>query len=57
MLPLFIPTLLFGIEAIGAAVTGSGGSMPAFLILVAISLAAIVLAPLAAALALRFQLQ
>jgi heme exporter protein B len=57
MLPLFIPTLLFGIEAIRAALTASGGFMPAFLILVAISLAAIVLAPLAAALALRFQLQ
>ena len=57
MLPLFVPTLLFGIEAIRAALTGSGGFMPAFLILVAISLVAIVLAPLAAALALRFQLQ
>ena len=57
MLPLYVPTLLFGIEAISAALTGSGGFMPAFLILVAISLASVVLAPLAAALALRFQLQ
>lgn len=56
MLPLYVPTLLFGIEAIGAALTGSEGFMPAFLILVAISLASVVLAPLAAALALRFQL-
>jgi heme exporter protein B len=56
MLPLYVPTLLFGIEAISAALTGSGGFMPAFLILVAISLASVVLAPLAAALALRFQL-
>jgi heme exporter protein B len=56
MLPLFVPTLLFGIEAIGAALTASGGFMPAFLILAAISLASVVLAPLAAALALRFQL-
>jgi heme exporter protein B len=56
MLPLFVPTLLFGIEAIGAALTQSGGFKPALLILVAISLAAIVLAPLAAALALRLQL-
>ena len=56
MLPLYVPTLLFGIEAIGAALTHSGGFMPAFLILVAISLASVVLAPLAAALALRFQL-
>lgn len=57
MLPLFVPTLLFGIEAISAALTGSGAFMSAFLILVAISLASVVLAPLAAALALRFQLQ
>ena len=35
----------------------TGGFLPAFLILLAISLAAVVLAPLAAALALRFQLQ
>jgi heme exporter protein B len=56
MLPLYVPTLLFGIEAISAALTGSGGFVPAFLILVAISLASVVLAPLAAALALRFQL-
>jgi heme exporter protein B len=56
MLPLYVPTLLFGIEAIGAALTDSGGFLSAFLILVAISLAALVLAPLAAALALRFQL-
>jgi heme exporter protein B len=56
MLPLYVPTLLFGIEAISAALTGTGAFLPAFLILVAISLASIVLAPLAAALALRFQL-
>jgi heme exporter protein B len=56
MLPLYVPTLLFGIESIGAALTGSGGFLPAFLMLVAISLASVVLAPLAAALALRFQL-
>jgi heme exporter protein B len=56
MLPLYVPTLLFGIEAVGAALSGSGGFLPAFLILVAISLASVVLAPLAAALALRFQL-
>jgi heme exporter protein B len=57
MLPLFVPTLLFGIEAITAALTQSGGFSSAFLILLAISLASVVLAPLAAALALRFQLQ
>lgn len=56
MLPLYVPTLLFGIEAIGAALTHSGGFTSAFLILIAISLASVVLAPVAAALALRFQL-
>jgi heme exporter protein B len=56
MLPLYVPTLLFGIEAISAALNQSGGFMPAFLILVAISLASVVLAPVAAAWALRFQL-
>ncbi|HEX5997846.1 MAG TPA: heme exporter protein CcmB [Hyphomicrobiaceae bacterium] len=57
MLPLFVPTLLFGIEAMTASLTHSGGFTPAFLVLLAISLAAVVLAPLAAALALKFQLQ
>jgi heme exporter protein B len=57
MLPLFVPTLIFGISAVDAALLGTGGFAPAFLILIALSLAAIVLAPLAAAAALRFQMQ
>ena len=57
MLPLFVPTLIFGIEATRSAVLDSAASLPSFLILCAISLAALVLAPLAAAAALRFQLQ
>jgi heme exporter protein B len=56
MLPLFVPTLLFGISAVEAALLGTGAFTASFLILVAISLASIVLAPLAAAAALRFQL-
>jgi heme exporter protein B len=52
MLPLFVPTLMFGIEAIRATATA-----PPFLMLCAISLATLVLAPIAAAAALRFQLQ
>jgi heme exporter protein B len=56
-LPLFVPTLIFGIEAIGAALLGTEAFVPSFLILVAISLASVVLAPLAAAAALRAQLQ
>jgi heme exporter protein B len=57
MLPLFVPTLIFGIEAVGAALADSEALTPSFLILMAISLASVVLAPLAAAAALRFQLQ
>jgi heme exporter protein B len=57
MLPMFVPTLTFGISAVGAALLGTEAFTPSFLILVAISLASIVLAPLAAAAALRFQLQ
>jgi heme exporter protein B len=57
MLPLFVPTLAFGIEAVNAAATDSGSELPSFLMLAAFSLASIVLAPIAAAAALRFQLQ
>jgi heme exporter protein B len=57
MLPLFVPTLVFGIAAVNAMTFEGGSALPPFLILVAISLAAIVLAPLAAAAALRFQLR
>ena len=57
LLPLFVPTLIFGIASIGAALTGTDSFWPSFLILIAISLAAMALAPLAAAGALRLQLQ
>jgi len=61
VLPLYVPTLIFGISAVSAAATGPGGSgggafMSSFLILAAISLAAVVLAPVAAAAALRQQI-
>jgi heme exporter protein B len=55
MLPLFVPTLIFGISAIGAA--NDSAALPSFLILTAISLGAMVLGPVAAAAALRLQLQ
>jgi heme exporter protein B len=57
MLPLFVPTLIFGIEAVRAALLDGAAFWPPFLILCAISLTSLVLAPLAAAAALRFQLQ
>jgi len=57
MLPLFVPTLSFGIAAVSGSLLDTGAFVPSFLILLATSLAAVVLAPLAAAAALRFQLQ
>ena len=57
VLPLYIPTLVFGIGAINALLLGpSGGGSAPLLILAALSLAALVLAPIAAAAALRAQL-
>lgn len=53
VLPLYVPTLIFGISAIGAIVTPPGSFWSPFAILLAISLASLVLAPLAAAAALR----
>lgn len=57
VLPLYVPTLIFGVAAVDAALTSSSGAIPALLILAAISIAAVVLAPFAAAAALRVQLQ
>ena len=57
MLPLFVPTLIFGISAIGAALTNSEAYAPSLLILAAISLASVALAPIATGAALRLQLQ
>jgi heme exporter protein B len=56
VLPLYIPTLVFGIAAISAVVTPPGSFWAALAILAAISLASLVLAPLATAAALRAQL-
>jgi heme exporter protein B len=57
MLPLFVPTLVFGISTIGARAVQGDGVLASYLILCAISLAAVALAPFAAAAALRAQLQ
>lgn len=56
VLPLYVPTLIFGIAAVSAT-AGPSGLGASFLILTAISLAAAVLGPMAAAAALRIQLQ
>jgi heme exporter protein B len=56
VLPLYVPTLVFGISAIEAHALGTGGFGPSLLILGAISLASIVLGPIASAAAVRMQL-
>jgi len=56
VLPLYVPTLVFGMGAI-AALLGPGGLTQPFLILTALSLMAVVLGPIAAAAALRVQMQ
>jgi heme exporter protein B len=56
VLPLYIPTLIFGISAIGFAGLGQEGFAASFLILLAISMASIAAAPVAAAAALRLQM-
>lgn len=56
VLPLYVPTLVFGMAVI-SALLGPGGVSSPFLILTAISLAALILGPIAAAAALRLQMQ
>jgi heme exporter protein B len=56
VLPLYVPTLIFGVLAVGGAQI-EGAFWPPFLIQVAVSLVAIVLAPVATAAALRAVLQ
>lgn len=57
VLPLYVPTLIFGISAMSAAVMSPDAFWPSFAILAAISLGSFVLGPIAAAAALRIQLQ
>jgi heme exporter protein B len=57
VLPLYIPTLIYGILTITAIVTPPGDAVGSFLILSAISVASMVIGPIAAAAALRLQLQ
>lgn len=53
VLPLYMPVLIFGVTALTIAMEGGDMISPPFLILLALSLAAGVLAPVAAAAALR----
>lgn len=56
VLPLYVPTLIFGISAIGFASVGQDGFAASLLLLAAISAASLAVAPIAAAAALRLQL-
>lgn len=57
ILPLYIPTLIFGISAMSVVITPPGSLGASLAIQGAISLASIVIGPVAAAAALRAQLQ
>ncbi len=56
VLPLYVPILVFGVSAMNAVITGPAPFLSSYLILCALSLATIVLAPIAAAAALRLSL-
>jgi heme exporter protein B len=55
VLPLFVPTLIFGITALSST-SAPSGPLSSLLMLAALSLITLILAPLAAAAALRVQL-
>jgi heme exporter protein B len=57
VLPLYVPVLIFGVSTVSAASVGPASPWPPFLILCALSLASIVLAPIASAAALRAALR
>ncbi len=57
ILPLYVPVLIFGVAAMNAVITGPAPFLSSYLILLALTLATLVLAPVAAAAALRLNLQ
>ncbi len=57
ILPLYIPVLIFGVASIQAVITGPASFGPPFMILCALSLGSVAIAPFAAAAALRMNLQ
>jgi len=57
ILPLYVPVLIFGVAAMNAVITGPASFLSSYLILLALTLATLVLAPIAAAAALRLNLQ
>lgn len=57
VLPLYVPTLIYGISAVAIATTPPGSPWPSFLLLSAISVGSVVIGPIASAAALRYQVQ
>ena len=57
VLPLTVPVLIFGVAATNAAIVGPAPFGPPFTILCALSLASLVLGPIAAAAVLRYGLE
>jgi heme exporter protein B len=57
VLPLYVPVLIFGVATASTAIIGPASPWPTLLMLCALSLASIVLAPIAAAAALRTALR
>jgi heme exporter protein B len=57
VLPLYVPVLIFGVATASAAIAAPASPWPPLLMLCALSLASIVLAPIAAAAALRTALR
>ena len=57
ILPLYVPVLIFAVAAMSAVITGPGSFWQPFTILCAVTLATLILSPLATAAALRLNLQ
>ena len=57
ILPLYIPTLIFGVNTVASAIAGPASPWPPLMILAALSLISLVIGPWLAAMALRVHLQ
>ena len=57
VLPLYLPTLIFGISAMSSAALGPDGYVQSLMMLAALSLASMVIGPFAGAAVLKMQLQ
>ena len=57
VLPLYVPVLVFGVSAIQATISGPSGGQQTMMILGALTLSSVALAPVAAAAALRAHLR